>query len=316
MSEYDVAVVGAGTAGLTAAKHAAAGGARVVVLDSMGVGGQVLTVEGITNFPGRPEPIAGYDLGAELMEEAETAGAEVLLAEITGITQDHDRFLLEGDDEPVRAGAVVLAGGSARRALGVPGEEKLDGRGVSHCASCDGPFFRDRRVVVVGGGDSALDEAQILATLASEVLVVHDRAELTADPAIVRRAAEHANIGYRARSTVSAVHGEQRVESVTIRDLDGGTETDEPADGLFVYIGLDPNTAWLDGFVDLTGTGHVGVDAALQTSRPGVFAAGDVRDGSAAMLHECVDDGERVAAEVLTHLAATAGSDAERSRMI
>jgi len=297
--DFDIAVVGAGTAGLTAARHAAAGGARVLVLDRMGVGGQVTTVEGITNFPGRPEPVAGYDLGVDLLEEAEAAGAEIMLAEVAGVEPDDDGYVLSAADERIRVRAVIVATGSTRRALDVPGEEEFDGRGVSHCASCDGPFYRGKRVVVVGGGDSAFDEAAILAGFADEVLVVHHGPEPSARAEIVARALEHDNIRTRADASVSAVLGAEKVSAVRVSDLAAGSETEHSADGVFVYVGLTPNTDWLGDLVTRAADGRLVVDDALETSRPGIFAAGDLRSGSAAMLDEAVADGAIAARSAL-----------------
>ena len=308
---YDVIVVGAGIAGLTCAREAAAGGADVLLLDRGTVGGQVSTVDGITNAPGHAGPIAGYDLGALLMDDAEAAGAAVALAEVTGILPggyevraaaggDRFRVVADGGEEFV-ASAVVLAGGSVRRRLGVPGEDRLTGRGVTRCASCDGPFFRDLDVVVVGGGDSAMDEAAVLAGYAARVLVVHDGPVPTARDELVARTAALGNVTFRAGATVTAIGGADRVGSVVVRDLATGAEAEEPAAGVLVQTGLRPDT---DRFADLvrrTTTGHVVVDDDLMTSHPGIIAAGDIRAGSAALLDESAADGERAAHTVLHH---------------
>ncbi|HWM17689.1 MAG TPA: FAD-dependent oxidoreductase [Microbacterium sp.] len=304
MSEFDVVIVGAGVAGLTAGRHVAEGGARVLVIDRQGVGGQVSTVEDLTNAPGRPSPIAGYDLGVELLEEAESAGAEILLAEITGIERSDGGFALIGADEQISATSVILAAGSQRRALDAPGEREFEGRGVSRCASCDGPFFRDKRVVVVGGGDSAFDEAGVLAGFAREVLIVHTGAAPTARPEISAPTLSHQNVRLWADATVSAIRGESAVSTVAIRDLPTGSETEVAADGVFIYIGLDPNTDWLGGIVDLEEDGRITVDETLATSCAGVFASGDIRSGATALLTESASDGEVAARSALRHLAA------------
>lgn len=304
---YDVIVIGAGAAGLTAARHAAAAGASVLLLEQMGAGGQVSTVEGITNFPGQPEPTAGYDLGVQLLEEAESAGAEVMLAHVETLIPSEDEHVVVAGGDEFRARAVVVAVGSRRLELGVAGEAELTGRGVSHCASCDGPFFTGKEVILVGGGDSAFDEARILADHARAVTIVHTGSAPTARDEVIDRALQHDNIEVRPGATVSAVHGQESVEGVTIRDTATQAESVVPAQGVFVYVGLEPNTDWLEGVLDRDELGRLVVDDALATSRAGVFAAGDVRSGTAAMLWEAVADGERAARSALARVAAAAG---------
>ncbi|MGO2110801.1 MAG: NAD(P)/FAD-dependent oxidoreductase [Pseudoclavibacter sp.] len=317
---FDVIVIGAGIAGLTAAAATARGGARTLLVDRLGVGGQVSTVENLTNAPGFDEPIAGYDLGVELLEVAEGAGAEITLDEIDAVDAidtepEAERpvtagFLVRTAQRALSARSLIVATGSTRRALGVAGEDQFDGRGVSHCASCDGPFFRERRVVVVGGGDSAYDEARVLAEHADDVLLVRSVAEPTARAAAVEAVRALPNVRELANSTVTAVRGGDRLEGVTISRIDeagGAVEegaAEHDADGLFVYVGLQPNTGAVAGLVDLKTDGRIAVDARLQTSRPGVFAAGDVRSGSAAMLAESAIDGETAAASALEFLGA------------
>ncbi|WIM19507.1 MULTISPECIES: FAD-dependent oxidoreductase [unclassified Microbacterium] len=310
MTDYDVVVVGAGVAGLTAARQAAKGGARVLVLDRQGVGGQVATVEDLTNAPGRSAPIAGYDLGVELLEEAEEAGAEILLADIGRIEKSGNGFVVTGADDPVGATAVIIAAGSTRRALGVPGENEFEGRGVSRCASCDGPFFRGKRVIVVGGGDSALDEARVLAGFASEVVVVHVGEAPTSRVEIAHLTLARKNVRFHQNSTVSAIRGEDVVSAVAVHNLLTGDEKELPAHGVFIYIGLSPNTSWISGLVECDESGHIVVDEKLATSWEGVFAAGDIRSGSLALLTESAADGERAgdsALEYLTRARATNG---------
>ncbi|MEV1131871.1 FAD-dependent oxidoreductase [Agromyces sp. NPDC049794] len=304
MSEsYDLIVIGAGVAGLTAARDAARDGARVLLLERLGVGGQVSSVEGITNFPGLPGPIAGYDIGLHLLEEAEAAGADVVLAQVDAITPDGAGYLVSATDEDYLTRTVIVAAGSERRTLDVPGEAEFEGRGISHCASCDGPFFRDKRVIVVGGGDSAFDEARILAGQAREVLVVHSGATPTGRPEIVEPTVRLDNVSLRPDSAVTGIRGGDTVDTVTIRDRATGAETEVAAQGVFVYVGLEPNTEWLAGFLDRDESGRLVVDDDLATSRPGVFAAGDIRTGTAAMLTHSVADGERAARAALSHLA-------------
>jgi len=302
MNDYDVVIVGAGVAGLTAARHMAEGGARALVLDRLGVGGQVSSVENLTNAPGFDRSIAGYDLGVELLEAAEAAGAEILLAEVSGIAVDEEGFVLSGTDAPLHTRAVIVASGSERKALGIDGEQEFEGRGVSRCASCDGPFFRDKRVVVVGGGDSAFDEARVLADFADEVFILHAGAEPTARPEISSPTLVRGNVRVQAFATVNSIRGDGGVSAVSIQDVRTGDAKEIEASGVFVYIGLVPNTDWLVGSVDLDDEARILVDDDLAASRGGLFAAGDVRSGTLAMLAESAADGERAALSALRYL--------------
>jgi len=297
----DVVVIGGGVAGLTAAAEVAAGGARVLLMEREIVGGQISTIEHITNAPGRTEPIAGYDLGVELLESAEAAGADVTLADVTGIESDDAGYMIRSTAGEIGATAVIVATGSRRRTLGIPGETEFFGRGVSRCASCDGPLFREQRVVVVGGGDSALDEASVLAAFAREVIVVHRGDVPTARADLVDAARSAPNIRLLPGATLTTIEdaGDGVVGGVTLGD---GSALE--ARGVFVYVGLVPHTDWLDGFVERDETGRIVVDEALTTTRAGVFAAGDLRQGSAAMLSESAADGARAAASALAYLAA------------
>jgi thioredoxin reductase (NADPH) len=299
-NSFDVTVIGAGVAGLTAARDAAEGGERVLLLDRLGVGGQVSSVEGITNFPGRAGPIAGYDLGLELLEEAEAAGVEVILAQVERIAPSGDGYLVVGSDEEFQTRSVIVAAGSERRTLDVPGEAEFEGRGVSRCASCDGPFFRDKRVIVVGGGDSAFDEARILAGFAREVVIVHSGAVPTARAELIEATGEYENVRVQAGATVSSIRGSSAVETVTIHEGATGLQTEIPAQGVFVYVGLVPNTTWLSDLLECDESGRVVVDEQLTTSRVGIFAAGDIRAGTDAMLSHSVADGGRAARAVLS----------------
>lgn len=306
---FDVAVLGAGIAGLTAARIAAEGGATTLLIDRIGVGGQVSTIDRITNAPGFDEAIAGYDMGVELLDAAEEAGVSLALDDIASITAVDGGFRLAGADAEHEARSVILANGSTRRTLGVPGEEELEGRGISHCASCDGHFFAGKRVVVVGGGDSAFDEAQVLAEQAAEVVLVYRDAEPTARATAVAATRARENVTERPNSTVTAIHGDDRVASVTVEEVATGADAALESDGVFVYVGLRPNTEWLAGLVELDEAGRVVVDDGLRTSVDGLFAAGDIRAGSASMLTEASADGERAARAVLDRLGEPVGGD-------
>ena len=208
MRDFDLVIIGAGVAGLTAAMIAARHGLRTIVVDRMGVGGQIVNAERIENFPGFPQGLGGHELGPLLHEQAEAAGAEFMLDTVEALLLEGRQRTVVCAGETLRAPAVIIAAGSTLRALGIPGEEKFAGKGVSHCASCDGPFFRGQEVCVVGGGDAALDEAITLAGFASRVKIIHRRGELRGQKVLRDRVAGTSNIEVVPDTTVIEIIGE------------------------------------------------------------------------------------------------------------
>ena len=302
MQDSDLIVVGAGVAGLTAAMTAARHGLKVTVVDRMGAGGQIINVERIENFPGFPQGIAGHDLGPLLHEQAEAAGAEFLIDTIEGIEIAGEQRILRGAGEILRADTVIIAAGSALRPLGVPGEVQFFGRGVSHCASCDGPLFAGREVCVVGGGDSALDEALVLAAHAARVTVFHRGARLRAQQALRTRATAAGNIEIALATVVEEIMGADTVTAVRLRDLATGTVRVHASSGVFIHVGLEPNTAFLRNVLALDAAGHVETDILMRTSIAGMFAAGDIRKHSVAQLAAAAGDGATAAISAVRYL--------------
>jgi thioredoxin reductase (NADPH) len=302
MPDFDLIVVGAGVAGLTAAMFAARHGLKVTVVDGIGAGGQISNAERIENFPGFPQGVAGHELGPLLHEQAEAAGAEFVLDTIEGIEIAGEQRILRGASEILRAPAVIIAAGSALRPLGVPGEAQFLGRGVSHCASCDGPLFTGREVCVVGGGDSALDEALVLAAHAARVTVFHRGDRLRAQTALVDRAAATANIEIALQTTVEEIMGTDTVSGVRLRERDTGMARVHAANGVFIHVGLEPNTAFLRNVLALDPTGHVETDILMRTSLAGIFAAGDIRKHSVAQLAAAAGDGATAAISAVRYL--------------
>jgi thioredoxin reductase (NADPH) len=301
MQDIDVVIVGAGVAGLTAAMVAGRHGVKVAVVDRMGAGGQISTAERIENFPGFPQGIAGHELGPLLHEQAEAAGVEFMLDTIESIAPEGGRFLVRGVDT-LRARAVIVAAGSALRSLGIPGEESFLGKGVSHCASCDGPFFKGEEVVVVGGGDSGLDEALVLTAHAARVTVVHRGASLRAQQSVVARASADPRVAILLDTVVEEIVGGDAVSGVRLRDQKSGEARLQPVKGVFVHAGLEPNSIFLQGLVALDGAGHIETDAMMRTSRPGLFAAGDIRKGSVALIAAVAGDGATAAVAAVRYL--------------
>jgi thioredoxin reductase (NADPH) len=312
MRDVDLVIVGAGVAGLTAAMFAGRNGLRTVVVEQLGAGGQISNAERIENFPGFPQGIGGHELGPLLHEQAEAAGAEFLLDTVQALeVQSFDvpalgaggeQRVVRCAGESLRAPAIIIAAGSALRPLGLAGEERFLGRGVSHCASCDGAFFAGRDVCVVGGGDSALDEALVLAAHAARVTVVHRGESLNAQQALRTEAAALGKIGIVLRTVVEEIVGADAVSAVRLHDLATGVTRLQEASGVFVYVGLEPNTAFLRDMLALDATGHIVTDIVMRTSLAGVFAAGDIRQHSVAQLAAAAGDGATAAMSAFRYL--------------
>lgn len=278
----DVVIIGSGPAGYTAAIYLGRAGYRpLVIAGAVNPGGQLVNTTEVENFPGFPEGILGPDLMEAMRAQAERFGATIVWDDVTSVDFSGDIRTLHldaGDD--VRARAVVLTTGSQVRKLGVPGEKEFSGRGVSYCATCDGFFFRNQPIVVVGGGDSAFEEADFLSRFGSSVVLIHRRDAFRASKIMVDRARRNPKISFVLNSVVDEIDGDSEgVLSVRIRDVRTGNATDLPAKGVFVAIGYTPSTGFLGGAVACDEHGYLRVDgASTRTSIPGVFAAGDVVD--------------------------------------
>jgi thioredoxin reductase (NADPH) len=278
--EFEVVVAGGGIGGLTAGLQAARMGRSTLVLGRRAPGGLLLSIERIDGVPGFPEGVAGYELCPMLQEQAADAGADVRMAELSAMAPADDGWSLTTAEGDVHARAVILATGARLKTLGVDGEERLQGRGVSHCASCDAPLMRDRTVGVVGGGDSAMQEALTLAESVADVIVLHRGDALSAQAAYRTPALEHPKITVRYGTTVEAIVGDDTVTGVRTRDAASGEEGDLELGGVFVYVGLQPNTELLADHLELDDDARVPTDATMRTELPGLFAAGILRRGS------------------------------------
>jgi len=293
--DYEVVIIGGGVAGATAALFAARHGRSSVCLDGSIAGGQLLSISKIEDFPGFADGVAGFELCPALQEQAMNAGAEFRTAEVEAVAPADDGWAVTTADGPLAAGAVIVASGSTPRKLGVPGEEQLIGRGISHCASCDGPIHRDGTVVVVGAGDSALLEALELAQHAVKVVLVHRGESLEGQETYSRRVQESPAISIRYGSVVDEILGEERLQGVRIRDLESGTIEELAAGALFPYVGSVGRTAFLGDRLPLDENGRIWTDALMRTELPGLFAAGDVRSESAAQAVAVAGDGATAA---------------------
>jgi thioredoxin reductase (NADPH) len=302
MRDFDLVIVGAGVAGLTAAMVAGRYGLKVAVVEQLGAGGQIINAERIENFPGFPHGLGGHELGPLLHEQAEAAGTEFVLDTVHGLEANGEHRIVRCAGEELRARAVIIAAGSKLRPLGVPGEETFRGRGVSHCASCDGAFFPGQHVCVVGGGDSALDEALVLAEHAARVTVIHRGESLDAQQALQSKVATSSKIEIVLQTSVEEIVGDDAVSAIRVRNLETGTTGLQEVRGVFIYVGLEPNTAFLREALALDAAGHIETDINMRTSLAGVFAAGDIRRNSVAQLAAAAGDGATAAIGAVRYL--------------
>jgi thioredoxin reductase (NADPH) len=259
------------------------------------LGGHLVSIERIDGYPGFPDGIPGYDLGPIIQEQASAAGAEFDSAEASALRAEDGRWRVTTPQRDLSARAVVVATGTTLKTLGIPGEDELRGKGVSHCASCDAPLLRNRIVGVVGGGDSALQEALTLAQHAARVIVLHRGSAFSAQATYVQRVQENGKIEVRFGTVVEEAIGNGGLKSVRTRTIADGRTSDLEVAGLFVYVGLAPATTWLDGTIGVDASGRIGVDSELRGNAPGLFAAGTVRSGSAGRAAAAAGDGATAA---------------------
>jgi len=276
--EQEVIILGTGPAGLAAAVYAARADRKPLVLAGPDLGGQVALTYTVENYPGFPEGVGGGDLFSLFQKQAEKFGAVVDFSSAGEVDLSVRPFRILADSGEYRTKALIVATGASPRKLGVPGEESLLGRGVSYCATCDGAFFRGRNVLVVGGGDSALEEGIFLTRYASQVTIIHRRNALRAGPLLQARAQRNEKIRFLLETVVEEIQGGNGVQSVEVRNVSSGKKEILTAEGIFVFIGHDPNTSVFRGKIDMDPKGYIRVDDRMRTSVPGVFAAGEAAD--------------------------------------
>jgi thioredoxin reductase (NADPH) len=295
MSEYEVVVVGGGLAGMTAALTSARLGRRTAIVTGDVIGGQLVSIDKIEGVPGFPEGVPGYDLLPMAQEQADAAGVEFIASSCESLAAEGEGWALASGEGAVFARAVILATGTALAKLGVPGEERLHGKGVSDCASCDAPLLRNKVAVVVGGGDTAMQESLTLADHLSRVVIVERGDALTGQASYRDRVTGNPKIELRFGSTVTEIVGDQTVGSVRVKDIKSGAESDLEVSAIFACVGLVPNTALFRDLVKLDASGRAHVDAAMRTSAKGLFAAGNVRAGSPHRAAGAMGDGAAAA---------------------
>ncbi|HLS85570.1 MAG TPA: FAD-dependent oxidoreductase [Burkholderiales bacterium] len=300
-SDYDLIVVGEGIAGLACAARAAAAGLRVATFEAEFFGGLVTNVNDLEDFP-EAEGRSGMELAAGYKKANAKAGVASFQAQVTGVDAAGDGIAVLADEATYRARALVVASGARLKRLGVPGEAELQGRGVSQCADCDGPLFGGKDVVVAGGGDSAAQEALVLAGLCRTVTIVHREAALRARPHFAVRLAAASNVTLLGNAAVEAIRGRDGVEAVVVRDLADGGLRELACAGVFPYVGLEPNADFIPPTVPRDAAGFLLVDASLETKLTSVWAIGQARAGFGGLLRDATEDAARVVQQIRERL--------------
>ncbi len=306
VQKHDVVIIGGGPAGLTAGIYTGRGQLDTIILEKGLPGGQIAQTEEVENYAGFPDAISGPELSQRMVDQAKKFGSEIVMDEATTIERTaNGEFVVRGYDADYQARAIIIATGANPKRLGVPGEDEFYGRGVSTCATCDGFFYRGREVVVVGGGDAAIEEGTFLTKFADKVTVIHRRDELRAHKSAQERAFANPKMYFVWDTVVTEVLGaDGQVSGVRTRHVNTGEEGEMATDGVFIYVGHEPNTAFLTPLVKLNATGYVDVDQEIYTNVEGIFAAGDVSDEVYRQLGTSTGAGTRAAMAAERWLAA------------
>lgn len=297
-NDYDVLIIGGGAAGLTAAQYAARANLKVAVIEEMAPGGQCLLIADLENYPGFPEAISGLEFSQRFEKQAKNFGAEFITATVKGIRKEKDLFHVDTSKGDLKSLTVIVATGAKHRKLGVPGEQEFSGRGVSYCATCDGPFFKNRKILVVGGGDAACDEAMFLSNITDDLHLIHRRDRFRAQPALAERVKKNEKIDVRFHTVLKEIKGSMKVESVLLENTESGEQYEETMDAVFVFIGSIPQTALLPD-LEKDDAGYVVTNECMETSVKGLYAVGDVRNTPFRQLVVAASDGA-----IATHCAA------------
>ncbi len=294
-TNYDVVIIGGGPAGLTAGLYTSRARLNSLLIDKGLIGGQIANAERVENYPGFPEGISGFDLGQLMHQQAEKYGLKTVIAEATGIELQEEQKVVKTTEGDFTTRAMIMAGGSNHQKLGVPGEEEFTGKGVSYCATCDAPFFREQPVAVAGGGDAAITEALHLTKFASRVTVIHRRNQLRATRILQEKAFSEPNINFLWDTIVAKIEGEDLVKRIGLHQVITGKNSALEVAGIFISIGFKPDTDYLKDILPLDATGHIITNEKMETEIPGILAAGDIRHNSARQAITAAGDGATAA---------------------
>ncbi|HZD10942.1 MAG TPA: thioredoxin-disulfide reductase [Candidatus Binatia bacterium] len=317
MQREKLIIIGSGPAGLTAALYAGRAQLQPLVITGNQVGGQIAITNEVENYPGFPEGTTGPELVELMQKQAEKFGARFVFDEVEAVNLlDGSPFYVKTYGEEYETEALIITAGASPRRLGIPGEDEFIGRGVSYCATCDGFFFRGKDVIVVGGGDSALEEGLFLTKFADRVRIIHRRDELRAGPTLQRRAFGHDKISFIWDTVVTEIEGDGTVKNVKIMDVNSGKESELTADGVFIYIGHYPNSKFLEGQLVMDEHGYVVTDDFMRTSVSGVFAAGEIQDPIYRQIATSVGQGCAAAMQVEKWLSEREAEDQQTDKVL
>jgi len=299
---FDVIILGAGPAGLTAGIYTSRSLLKTLILETGVIGGEASSTDLIENYPGFPEGISGMDLTDRMKKQAEKFGSEIILTQILEIDLSEKTKIVKTEDGQFTAKAVIIATGTSSKSLNVPGETKFKGRGVSYCATCDAPFFKDKDIAVIGAGSSGLQEGLFLTEYVKSIKVVEFLPHMTAEKILQERIKKKNNVEFFLNHKLVSINGDEMVESITVENRATGEKKDMPVAGVFVYVGLKPNTELFNGKIELDKTGFIITDTQLKTSQEGVFAAGDVRQKILRQVATAIGDGALAAFSAKTYI--------------
>ena len=299
--DWDLVIIGGGPAGLTAAQYGARANLKVLVIEEMAPGGAVLLIDDLENYPGFPQPIKGFEFVTKMKLQADKFGAEFMTATAKSIKKENDIFTIETSEGPVTSWTVVLSTGAKHKHLGIPGEDTFSGRGVSYCATCDGPFFRNKKILVVGGGDAACDEAQYLSKLTDNVVMIHRRERFRAQKVLAERVMKNPNIDVRLNHVALEIKGDAKVNKVVLQKTDTGETYEEDMDAVFIFIGSIPQTELVPD-LPKDEAGYVITDQNMETETKGLFVVGDVRATPFRQVVVACGEGAVAAHRASTHI--------------
>jgi thioredoxin reductase (NADPH) len=302
-NSYQLIIIGGGPAGLSAGLYAARSRLSTLLIERAIPGGQIVNAELVENYPGFPQGISGAELGLLMEQQAKKYGLEIIMAEVESVKVGGEEKVVYSSEGQYHAKALIIAGGSEHSKLGVPGEKELRGKGVSYCATCDGAFFNNQVIAVVGGGNVAINDALFLTRFASKVIVIHRRDQLRATRVLQERAFGQPKIEFLWDSVVESIRGDDQVKELGLRNVKTGAESKLEVTGVFVAVGLRPNTGYLQGVLALSPEGFILVNDQMETEIPGVFAVGDIRAGSARQVSCAVGDGATAAISAERYLS-------------